>query len=188
MKTAPAWTVLDVDSAKSTGGATLTKQTDGSILASGHEPVAGDVHADGEDETDRRDGHPPGALPDASLPAQGPGRAPNGNFVLNEFKVTVQAQGARASRQAVTLQNAQADFSQDDWAVAGAIDGNEATGWAISPQFGKPHTAVFEFKDPIAFANGAESDHHDDSEVHGQGTQPRQVPPVGDDGEDADPR
>ena len=27
-------------------------------------------------------------LPDPSLPAKGPGRAPNGNFVLNEFKVT----------------------------------------------------------------------------------------------------
>ena len=31
-----------------------------------------------------------------------------------------------------------------------------ATGWAVAPQFGKPHTAVFEAKEPIAFANGAE--------------------------------
>ncbi len=70
--------------------------------------------------------------------------------------MTAKPEGMPGDFKPVTLQNAQADFSQDSWLVAGAIDGNEATGWAVSPQFGKPHTAVFEVKDPIAFSGGAE--------------------------------
>ena len=54
------------------------------------------------------------------------------------------------------LQHAQADFSQAQFAVDGAIDGNDKTGWAVAPQFGKPHTAVFEFKEPINLADGGE--------------------------------
>ncbi len=159
LKTAPVWTVLDVDSAKSAGGATLTKQPDGSILASGTEPVPGDVHADGQGEADRRDGDPAGGA--ARRQPAGAGAGPGAQRQLRPERV----QGRRVRRagwrsagrfKPVTLQNAQADFSQESWAVAGAIDGNEATGWAIAPQFGKPHTAVFEFKDPIAFAGGAE--------------------------------
>ena len=162
LKTAPVWTVLDVDSAKSAGGATLTKQADGSVLASGTEPDAGDVHADGQGEADRRDGDPAGGA--ARRQPAGAGAGPGAQRQLRPERV----HGRGASRRAgwrkprssgfkpMKLQNAQADFSQESWAVAGAIDGNEATGWAISPQFGKPHTAVFEFKDPIAFADGAE--------------------------------
>jgi hypothetical protein len=54
----------------------------------------------------------------------------------------------------VALHNAQADFSQDSWAVAGAIDGNNDSGWAISPQFGKPHAAAFELRQPVGDTNG----------------------------------
>jgi hypothetical protein len=49
---------------------------------------------------------------------------------------------------------AQATFSQDGWAVAGAIDNNLDTGWAISPQLGKNQTAFFETKTPIGFSEG----------------------------------
>ena len=42
------------------------------------------------------------------------------------------------------LANAKADFSQESYAVAAAIDGNKRTGWGISPQIGKPQTATFE--------------------------------------------
>ncbi len=156
LQTAPVWTVLDVDNLKSTGGATLTKQADGSVLASGPNPSPETYTLTAKVKLTGVTAIRLEALSDGSLPAQGPGRAPNGNFVLNEFKVTAKAEGATGGPQPVTLQNAQADFSQEQWAVAGAIDGNEATGWAIAPQFGKTHTAVFEIKDPIAFANGAE--------------------------------
>ena len=45
------------------------------------------------------------------------------------------------------LANAQADFSQESYAVATAIDGSLAganNGWGILPQIGKPQTATFE--------------------------------------------
>ena len=30
-------------------------------------------------------------------------------------------------------------WSTAGWAVAGAIDGNDQTGWAVMPRFGEPH-------------------------------------------------
>jgi hypothetical protein len=54
-----------------------------------------------------------------------------------------------AKSKAVKLQNATATFSQKDWDVKGLVDGNVATGWAISPKFNEAHTAVFETAAPI---------------------------------------
>src|SRR5207245_622348 len=78
-------------------------------------------------------------LPDPSLPAMGPGRAPNGNFVLSEFQVRVAGEGEAVK--SVILSKAAATFAQEGFGPQGAIDGNAATGWAIAPQFGKAHTA-----------------------------------------------
>jgi hypothetical protein len=55
----------------------------------------------------------------------------------------------------INLQKAIADFSQDGFNVALAIDNNPATGWAVAPQFGKPHTAIFEFRAPLTHPNGS---------------------------------
>src|SRR4030095_7593165 len=86
------------------------------------------------------------ALNDPALPAGGPGRPSNGNFVLSELKVTVAPKADPSKITPLELQNAKADFGQEGYGVSGAIDGNEATGWAIAPQFGKTHTAIFEAK------------------------------------------
>src|SRR5438477_11872464 len=80
-------------------------------------------------------------LPDDSLPAKGPGRAQNGNFVLNEFTVKAAPTDKPMESKGVALHKAVADFSQEGWAVGGAIDNNPATGWAVLPQFGKAHLA-----------------------------------------------
>jgi tetratricopeptide (TPR) repeat protein len=85
------------------------------------------------------------ALADSRLPNGGPGWAPgDGNFVLNE--VTLHAAPAKSpdKARAIALRNASADFSQGGWDVRGAVDGNAGTGWAISPNTNKDHTAVFE--------------------------------------------
>jgi Protein of unknown function (DUF1553)/Protein of unknown function (DUF1549) len=156
LQTTPVWTVLDLENAKAAGGAILTKQPDGSVLATGPNPFPETYTLNAKVKLTGVTAVRMEALPDPSLPAQGPGRAPNGNFVLNEFKVGAKAEGAAGAFAPVALHNAQADYSQPDWAVAGAIDGKEATGWAVSPQFGKAHTAVFELKTPLAFPNGAE--------------------------------
>ncbi len=88
------------------------------------------------------------ALSDDRLPAKGPGRAPNGNFVLSEFKVSASPAGGTQSKP-VALQKAQATFAQQDFPIANAIDGDPGTGWAISPQSGKNHIAMFELREPI---------------------------------------
>ena len=44
---------------------------------------------------------------------------------------------------------ARADFDQDGWTAAMAIDGKPDTAWGIFPEVGKPHAAVFELKQPL---------------------------------------
>jgi hypothetical protein len=51
------------------------------------------------------------------------------------------------------LENAKADFSQNGYPVASAIDGNRAdsdNGWGIAPQMAKSHSATFEVKGSAA--------------------------------------
>ncbi len=86
---------------------------------------------------------------------QGPGRAPNGNFVLTELRVSAAAKSDPAKTVPVTLQNATADVSQPSFEVVGAIDGNPGTGWAINAFAGKPHSAVFETREDVNFPGGA---------------------------------
>src|SRR5581483_5505582 len=54
----------------------------------------------------------------------------------------------------VALHKAQADFSQEGFPVASALEANPAKGWAIAPQFGKAHVAGFETKAPLSISGG----------------------------------
>src|SRR5262249_13710218 len=130
------WTTLDPASLKTTQGTTLTKQADGSILAGGKSPETDTYTIVANTNLAGITAFRLEVLPDKSLPGGGPGRA-GGNFVLSELRVTAAAKYKPA--QAVALQNATADFSQQAWAVAGAIDGNPKSGWAVAPQFNRPH-------------------------------------------------
>jgi hypothetical protein len=147
------WTPLDPSELKSAAGATLARQEDKSVVATG--AIAKDVYtftapSDLAGITAIR----LEAFSDASLPAGGPGRAQNGNFVLSELKVTAAPKSDAAKAEPVVLQNASANFSQDSWHVSAAIDGSEDTGWAVSPQFGKAHTAIFETKTDVKHDGG----------------------------------
>ena len=60
--------------------------------------------------------------------------------------------------QDIKLIDAKADFSQKNYDVSTAIDGKNGdnnNGWAVSPQAGKPHKAVFAFNEPIKSDFGA---------------------------------
>jgi WD40 repeat protein len=56
----------------------------------------------------------------------------------------------------IKLQNAKATFSQGDYEVSKAIDGNSTAeagnGWAIAPQIGRDHSATFELAAPLESA------------------------------------
>ena len=107
-------------------------------------------------------------LTDPSLPHSGPGRQDNGNLHLSEFKVKVAPLSAPDRIADIPLQEPVADFNQDGWDIAKAIDSRPETAWGIYPQVGKPHQATFEFKTPI----GGEDDsilHFHLEQLHGGG-------------------
>ncbi|MBA4062833.1 MAG: hypothetical protein C0501_03840 [Isosphaera sp.] len=153
------WTAVEVHRANSqhgppatrVPGATLTVGKDGTVTASG--------------KLDSRDVYTvvgladPGApvtairleaLSDPGLPAKGPGRADNGNFVLSEFRVNARPlDRPDANAPAVKLTAVAQTFQQEGFAAARAVDGDRATGWAVAPQLGRDHAAVFRFEKPV---------------------------------------
>jgi hypothetical protein len=140
------WQALEATELKSAVGATFTKQDDRSIVVSGN--LAKDVYSiTANVDLAAITGLKLEAIADPSLPGGGPGRAPNGNFVLSELKLTFAPKAGESKPVPVVLENGMADFSQSNFSPAGAIDGNDQTGWAVSPEFGKSHEAVFEVKE-----------------------------------------
>jgi len=136
------WVTLDALDCASAKGVKFTKQDDGSLLASGPVPKNDTLTFAARPNLKKIVAIRLEVLPDDSLPGKGPGRAGDGNFVLSEVKVT-------SDGRAVVLQNPKVDYSQKDWPIAHALDDQKETGWAIAPQTGKPHSAVFEAKSPF---------------------------------------
>ncbi|WP_020471017.1 DUF1549 domain-containing protein [Zavarzinella formosa] len=94
------------------------------------------------------------ALADDKLPAKGPGRAQNGNFVLNQILVKAAPADKPMEAKPVTLHTPLATFSQDQFPIGNALLGTPTTGWAVSPQFGKNQSALFRVKDLAAYEKG----------------------------------
>jgi hypothetical protein len=160
------WIVLDPQSMKSEGGATLTKLPDGSILASGTNPKFDTYTFVAHTRVTGITGVRIEALADPSLVKRGPGRSPNSNFDLTDFRIAIApASGGRQSAGAsadanpppakIPLKNPRATFEQPGLPIAAAVDDNEHSGWAIDPQFGKSHAAAFELAAPIGFEGGS---------------------------------
>jgi hypothetical protein len=143
-----AWTVLNPASAKARSGTELKTQEDGSILGSKF-PNKDTFIVTAETDLSGITGIRLEALPDPSLPVQGPGAAPNGNFVLTGFQVSL------GKGKAVKLIRASADHSQDSYPVAASLESKATSGWAVLPEIGKAHEAVFEPEQPIELKDGA---------------------------------
>jgi WD40 repeat protein len=132
--------------------ATFETQPDGSVLVGGENGL-GAYTIVAETDLKELTSIRLEALTDDRLPAKGPGRAQNGNFVLTELEVFVAPKSDPTKKAKIELQNAQADFSQDGFAIAQTIDGRMQpnNGWAASPQVSKTHWAVFEVKTDLKF-------------------------------------
>lgn len=139
------WTVLSPTHAISQAGATATVQSDGSVLFSGTRGETDIYTLNATTDLENITAVRLEVMADDSLPMHGPGRQENGNLHLSEFKVFI---GADTQKPAA-LRNPSADFNQDGWTSAHAIDGNPKTAWGIYPQVGKTHSAAFELKEPI---------------------------------------
>ncbi len=143
------WVALDPKELKASNGAKIEKEPDLSALVSGNNGK-GTYQFIAESNLKGITAIKLDALADSRLPSNGPGRSPNGNFVLTEFELEAKPKDVAAKK--VALQNAKADFSQDSYAVATAIDGQAPgsnNGWAIHPKTGVNHVASFELKEPL---------------------------------------
>lgn len=154
------WRTLDVVRARSKqgptpaaakDGATLTVNKDGSITVTGKSDQVDIYTVDALAEFDgpitalRLE-----TLADKALPAGGPGRADNGNFVLNEFKVAARPLDKDGPATAVKLTAPLAQFGQDGFPIQNVLDNNPATGWATAPRFGQDNAALFKFEKPVS--------------------------------------
>ncbi len=149
------WTVLDPSTFTSSEEATLTKQSDLSLFASGKLPDK-DIYTITAN-TDLRgiSAVQVEVMADERLPHKGPGRQPeNGNITLSEFVLKSGPKTNPAALKVIALQSPTADFSQQDWSVEKAIDNNPSTGWGIHPEEGQSHFAVFETKENVGEEGG----------------------------------
>ena len=147
------WLVLEPAEAKSSGGATFVKQNDGSFLAIGTLPEHDTYTFTCPTELTRITAFRIEAITDRSLPKGGPGRAPNGNFALTDLKATLSSPKSPTPI-SIKLIHPRADFEQKGWPISAAIDSDSLSGWAVDPEFGKSHAAVFEFESPVDATGG----------------------------------
>jgi hypothetical protein len=148
------WTVVDAVEAHSAGGATWTKQPDGSLLASGTRPDTDTTTVLAWVKQEKLTALRIEALPDPSLPAGGSGRSDSGNFVLGELKVVAVPLVGGSGGKAIALQGASADFTQQQFDPAAIADGNGKTGWAIWPNVMQRHQAAWELAEEVGAKGG----------------------------------
>jgi WD40 repeat protein len=140
----PRWTVLTPTELKSAAGATLTKLSDNSILASGTNPAKDTYTVVAPTDLPRITAFRLEAMAHESLPRGGPGRVQWGNFALSEIALKAGPLSGAGKAAELKLSNPAADFEQVNYPVAASLDGNPGTAWSIDPLVGRNHTAVYE--------------------------------------------
>jgi hypothetical protein len=151
---AAVWEPLEIQAATSKHGASLTRQSDGSYLASGTNKLSDVYTIEAVTELVGITALRLEVLPDDSLPARGPGRSNNGNFVLTRLLVQAAPVSGEGESHEVALAAARADFSQDKFTPDKALNDKPGEFWAIAPQFGQRHVAVFEAEMAFGEAGG----------------------------------
>ena len=144
------WKSLELTKLRSKGGATFSTDKDGSTVVGG--PVAPtEVYTfTFRSDLPRLTAIRIEALPDDKLEAKGPGRSVNGNFVLTGIRISP---GDGKDSTPLKIKSASADFFQKEGAFeVKSLLQKGGPGWAILPETGKPHFAVFELAEPLAAA------------------------------------
>lgn len=97
------------------------------------------------------------ALADSRLPSGGPGRTPHGNFVLSDVTIEAIDLSNEEVLASPKIVSASALQEQQGFPAAAAIDGDQATGWAVHVP-GKPlnvnQTIDLTFAEPIRSSKG----------------------------------
>jgi hypothetical protein len=120
------WHVVKTAHLESVGGAALTTEPDGSVLASGKNPQADTYKIAAQTSIAQLTGVRLEVLPDASLPHGGPGRDPDGNFFLSDFEMQINGRP-------VIWKSSIADESQEGYSASGVVKKRTGalSGWAI---------------------------------------------------------
>jgi hypothetical protein len=150
------WRVPDqsaLTEVSSEGGATLTAQKDGSILYTGKALQEDNYRVTLTPPAGKYTSLRLEALPEKPGGGEASvGRGQNSNFRLSELKAAIiEASGERPAK----LTNARADFAEPNFPVAGAVDADETTGWAVGPRTHEPHVAMFDFAEPLSLGPAA---------------------------------
>jgi mono/diheme cytochrome c family protein len=132
------WTMLEPKEVRSDGGATFTRQADGSYLASGINPPFDQYLIVAPIAQGTFSGLLLEVFPDASLPNKSLGRNSNGNFVLTDVIAEINAPGL-AKPLSATFTRAEADYNQTGYEVGLIVQdkpkrgkgGKKSQGWAI---------------------------------------------------------
>lgn len=148
-----SWEVGRISNLESKGGATLERRDDGSIFSGGQRPETEVLTLTLTAENRGITAVSLEVMADPALPKNGPGRQDNGNLHLNECEIFVVGKEDEQPRK-IRIARATADFDQQGWTIAHAIDGNEKTAWGIFPRVGESHVAVFELAESITLAEG----------------------------------
>ncbi len=148
------WTVLHVDNATSAGGAYFTKLDDESFRAEGVNPASDTYTFTARTDKKGIAAIRIEALHDDALAKGGPGRAANGNFALSSIKVVAAPANGQGEPVEAKLVNPIATFEQTGLPVSAAIDDDPKSGWAVDPEFGKDHAAIFRIESPVGFDGG----------------------------------
>ncbi|MCL4218807.1 MAG: DUF1553 domain-containing protein, partial [Candidatus Hydrogenedentes bacterium] len=152
------WTVLNPVECISKGNATFVKLDDLSLLAKGDNPNLDTYEVKLRTDMDSITALRIEALPHPSLPNGGPGRgvimSNGGDFLLSEIAVTAAPWANPDESRPVTLQNPTQDYAVEGRTADLSLDGKLDTGWSVKGEEGKPHSAVFEFAEPIGFDGG----------------------------------
>lgn len=146
------WSMLDLLEFKSTGGATLTKLPDGSILANGKNPDREMYEIVARSPLKKVIAIRLEALTHPSLPNGGAGRHENSNFVLTNFEGNAASLTDPKKTKLIRFVKAEADYSQQNYEIAKAIDQDAQSGWAVDgPTKRENRMAMFIPAEPVIF-------------------------------------
>jgi hypothetical protein len=96
------------------------------------------------------------AIADGRLPANGPGRASDGNFVLTGLQALLVS--AEGEERPIGLHRVKADYTEPRYAAEATLSDNNGgeNGWAIGGKTGAAHWIEFRTREPLQVPNGAQ--------------------------------
>ena len=152
-----SWSSLDPVTYFSLGGAELTLQEDGSLLASGPKPGRETYVTVTETRAEGITAIRLETLTDPSLPHGGSSRSSDGDFMLTGFEVVAEPVATPGSSSPVVFASAEAEIDPVTTGIRRSLDGDPTTGWSNSGTSYKNRVerqAIFMPESPLGFPGG----------------------------------